>query len=333
MSLCLRYLSDARSRLVILASLAFVVFLSPISAQIADPVADKAIQRCISFGFTKGTIEFANCASEQSKLLSQSDAKVEEVPEKPVELNAALSTAGAQNIDEQARSEHSTQTPVSPIVDQATSAKTETLKFTGNVSFGRTATIVPTGDIEVDVQSNKGGAAAFGLLGAIVEAAATSEASQSDETVIRQYVTGSESDPRKRFAALLAEYLGSCFAETEAYTSVVQPLLGAKAWRLKDKRLDETRYEVVPSTNFIIEAKLTYSIVKTLIGTQLIVPIQISVFRQEDRKEAKRFSAVPDKLFGEFSALDGVSELESPTGDVLREGAMKLSNKICKAKL
>ena len=333
MSLCLRYLSDARSRLVILASLAFVVFLSPISAQIADPVADKAIQRCISFGFTKGTIEFANCASEQSKLLSQSDAKVEEVPEKPVELNAALSTAGAQNIDEQARSEHSTQTPVSPIVDQATSAKTETLKFTGNVSFGRTATIVPTGDIEVDVQSNKGGAAAFGLLGAIVEAAATSEASQSDETVISQYVTGSESGPRKRFAALLAEYLGSCFSETEAYTSVVQPLLGAKAWRLKDKRLDETRYEVVPSTNFIIEAKLTYSIVKTLIGTQLIVPIQISVFRQEDRKEAKRFSAVPDKLFGEFSALDGVSELESPTGDVLREGAMKLSNKICKAKL
>jgi len=333
MSLCLRYLSDARSRLVILASLAFVVFLSPISAQIADPVADKAIQRCISFGFTKGTIEFANCASEQSKLLSQSDAKVEEVPEKPVELNAALSTAGTQNIDEQARSEQSTQTPVSAIVDQATSAKTETLKFTGNVSFGRTATIVPTGDIEVDVQSNKGGAAAFGLLGAIVEAAATSEASQSDETVIRQYVTGSESDPRKRFAALLAEYLGSCFSETEAYTSVVQPLLGAKAWRLKDKRLDETRYEVVPSTNFIIEAKLTYSIVKTLIGTQLIVPIQISVFRQEDRKEAKRFSATPNKLFGEFSVLDGVSELESPTGDVLREGAMKLSNKICKAKL
>jgi len=45
MSLCLRYLSDARYRLVILASLAFVVFLSPISAQIADPVADKAIQR------------------------------------------------------------------------------------------------------------------------------------------------------------------------------------------------------------------------------------------------------------------------------------------------
>jgi len=186
-------------------------------------------------------------------LLSQSDAKVEEVPEKPIELNAALSTVGAQNVDEQARAEQSIQTPVSAIVDQATSAKTKTLKFTGNVSFGRTVTIVPTGDIEVDVQSNKGGAAAFGLLGAIVEEAATSEASQSDETVISQYVTGSESGPRKRFAALLAEYLGSCFSETEAYTSVVQPLLGAKAWRLKDKRLDETRYEVVPSTNFIVD--------------------------------------------------------------------------------
>lgn len=333
MSLLLHYLSVVRNRLIQVVSLAFVFYSSAISAQIADPIADKAIQRCVAFGFTKGTIEFANCASEQTKLLSQADTKLVATSESPVGSDSAPSTVEVQKIVEPAPSEPPKPTSVSETVNQATSGRVETLKFTGNASFGRTATIVPTGDIEVDVQSNKGGAAAFGLIGALVEAAATSDASQSDETVIRQYVTGSDSDPRKRFAALLAEYLGSCFSETEAYTSVVQPLLGAKAWRLKDKRLDETRYEVLPSSNFIIEAKLTYSIVKTLIGTQLIMPIQISVFRQQDRKEAKRFSAAPNKLFGEFSALDGVSELDSPTGDVLREGAMKLSNKICKAKL
>ena len=153
------------------------------------------------------------------------------------------------------------------------------------------------------------------------------------EAVDIAYVTAAETDPRTQFPLLLAEYLTSCFSETEAYSNVIQPLLGGKAWRLKDKRLDETRYESIPTTTFIIEAKLTYSVNKALLGTRLMIPINVSIFSGQSRKDVKRFSAAPNKPVSEFSALDGVAELEAPTGDALREGAMKISNKICKAKL
>lgn len=319
-----------------------------------DTVTQQAIERCADFGFVKGTMEFAQCAAEQAKVISQSVTSTSSAQADSSSILGAENTNTEQHTDIADEFDDLTVTQgeagesllESPSVlgesrsgsnpgetnASDVNVSTNTLKFEGTPSFARSATIVPTGAIEVDVQSNKGGAA-FGLIGAIVEGAATSGKSQSDEAVIAQYLTSSETDPRLLFARILGEYLGSCFSETEVYTSVVQPLLGAKAWRLKEKRLDETRYEVVPTTDYIIEAKLTYSLVKTLLGTQLMVPINVSIFRRQDLREVKRFSSVPNKLFGEFSALDGVSELDAPTGDVLRDGAMKISNKVCKAKL
>ncbi len=302
--------------------------LGLIQAQTVDLVAEKAITRCESFGFIKGTPAFATCASEQAAAISSAESVVSSETGKSENDSPPEMPAAAEAIEQRpAVTTNVTQ------ADAQGNHTAENKKFIGTGSVSRSATIVPTGAIEVDVQSNKGGAAMFGVLGAIIENAATSGQSQSDESVIANYVTATDTDPRIRFASLLAEYLTSCFTETEAYNRVVQPLLGVKAWRLKEKRLDETRYEGIPTTNFIIETKLEYSVNKTLLGTQLMIPINVSIFRAEDRKEVKRFSAVPNKLFGEFSALDGVAELGVPTNDVLRDGAMKISNKICKAKI
>lgn len=256
------------------------------------------------------------------------------VPLSALVLLAFVSIGHAQSAEQPAAAQVTPSSETS--IPIAADSSPRAIIFSGvSTATSRTIAVVPLGSLESYVDSNKGGAALFGIIGALVETAATADQTNSEQAIIDQYFSQPEKDIRLKFSALLAENLSVCFSETQAYSYVIQPQLLKSDWRRKDKRLDESRYVSIPTTDYILEVKLDFFMMKELLGTTVKVMIDTSLFAKNDLKEKKRFAAndFVYKVIKEFSALDGVSELDAPTGDLVREGAMKISNKICKAKI
>lgn len=206
-------------------------------------------------------------------------------------------------------------------------------QFSGPES-GSTVDIVSVGAIQAQSSSQKGGAA-FGLIGALIEAAATSESSQNKGEAITSALVQEKIDDYLAKQTLLK--LNACNV-----TGSISPSIVNKT----DKEWSQSLNTVVTNpksikANYIVELGApTFVIYDGLASTKICGAATAKVFRASDGMLVNKVRATNQNgllcnhSLSHYSDSDKekFEELKKVTKEALDEIAGKLSQQICRTK-
>lgn len=184
----------------------------------------------------------------------------------------------------------------------------------GNATTGQVL-IVPVGDMNANFTSNSGFGAAFGLIGALVEAAATAGNSNSQSSTAKEVLV--EQRLQDYLASEVAKSLQKCGYRPDISAEIYAK--DTKNWADTDAPLSGSLVNVKPNYQYLIEVGIQdLSVQKTLVQDRIHGSAVAKLYRSNNLEFVEKFR--------DFTAFSGKAVLQHYSSDDNNKKIEELKN-------